>query len=162
MFIYNLKLNLKVVFVVLAILVAMFFVSLNFTKLLGIQKSPVKNMDVDFSIDTDNFSDSIRQIHEDIDGNIKKRVRITGFVFRMPDFKKNVFVCGRNILVGGEDKVAGILCELENAGEFKDGDWVSIYGEIRKGSYVSDMPIIKIKKIEKIAPYKDSYIPQLP
>lgn len=64
--------------------------------------------------------------------------------------------------------VVGFLCECENAKGFIDNSWVEITGEITKGDYHGDMPIIKIKDIknvqepsaeEYVYPPDDSYIP---
>lgn len=63
--------------------------------------------------------------------------------------------------------VVGFLCEFENAKDFKDDTWVNITGEITKGNYHGDMPIIKITHIENtekpseeyVYPPDDSYIP---
>ena len=63
--------------------------------------------------------------------------------------------------------VVGFLCEYNKAKEFSDNSWVEITGEIIKGDYHGDMPIIKITEIkntnkpndELVYPPDDSYIP---
>ena len=64
--------------------------------------------------------------------------------------------------------VVGFLCEYDNAKDFADNTWVKVTGEIYKGDYHGDMPIIKITNIqsvdkpsqeEYVYPPDDSYIP---
>ena len=61
-----------------------------------------------------------------------------------------------------------LLCEYDNAKDFSDNTWVKVTGEIYKGDYHGDMPIIKITNIqsvdkpsqeEYVYPPDDSYIP---
>ena len=46
----------------------------------------------DFVLTEDNYTSILKQIHENIDENIGKTVKMSGFVFRMPDFKEKYFV----------------------------------------------------------------------
>ena len=46
--------------------------------------------------------------------------------------------------------IVGFLCDYKDANFFENETWVEITGEITKGSYHGDMPIIKINKIDKI------------
>ena len=63
--------------------------------------------------------------------------------------------------------VVGFLCECNNAKDFENDSWVNVTGEIIKGDYHGDMPIIKIINIEHtekpseeyVYPPDDSYIP---
>lgn len=63
--------------------------------------------------------------------------------------------------------VVGFLCELDNAKDFSDDTWVNVSGEIIKGNYHGDMPIIKVTSIdcvdrpseEYVYPPDESYIP---
>lgn len=158
MFVYNLKVDSKLIAVGMIIIISMFIISLNFTNLFKKDKNNIPKEEIDFFIDTENFTQTIKQIHENIDNNIGKHIEITGFVFRMPDFQENYFVCGRNVVVDGEDKVAGIMCDYKNNGKFLDGKWVKIQGVIAKGNYKNEMPIITVKNIEEIDSYPDSYV----
>ena len=63
--------------------------------------------------------------------------------------------------------VVGFLCEYENAKDLKDDTWVTITGEITKGEYHGDMPIVKVLELtettrpteEYVYPPDESYIP---
>ena len=54
--------------------------------------------------------------------------------------------------------VVGFLCSYENANKFKNNSWVTITGEITKGYYHGDIPIIKIEKIEEIQKPEDALV----
>lgn len=159
MFVYNLKVNKKTILffvVLLAIVIGLFF-EISTLSSKGVPDITKEN--VDLVIDTKNFINGTKILHENLPNYIDKKVKISGFVFRMPDFNSNIFVCGRNVLVKGEDKIAGVLCCLENNSSYLDDEWVEIYGKITKGEYNdNEMPIIKIEKINKIAAPQDTYV----
>ena len=81
----------------------------------------------------------------------------------------NQFVLARDMIVSSNSQsvVVGFLCEYDNAKDFADNSWVQVTGEIFKGDYHGDMPIIKITNIERtekpseeyVYPPDDSYIP---
>ena len=54
--------------------------------------------------------------------------------------------------------VVGFLCEYENAKDFSNNAWVEITGEITKGNYHGDMPIIKITEIKKVDKPNEEYV----
>ena len=46
--------------------------------------------------------------------------------------------------------IVGFLCSLDSIKDFEDYTWVTITGEITKGTYNNaDIPIIKVTQIEK-------------
>lgn len=49
-----------------------------------------------------------------------------------------------------ESRIVGFLCEYDKANEFENNEWVKVEGKIEIGDYYGAMPIIKIKKIERI------------
>ena len=81
----------------------------------------------------------------------------------------NQFVLARDMIINSSSQfvVVGFLCELDNAKDFADNTWVNITGEITKGDYHGDMPIIRITEIksvdtpseEYVYPPDESYIP---
>ena len=85
------------------------------------------------------------------------------------DLQENQFVLARNMIVSSNSQtvVVGFLCECDNAKVFENDTWVNVTGEIVKGNYHGDMPIIKITNIEHtekpseeyVYPPDDSYIP---
>lgn len=157
MFIYNFKVNMKVVIIAcvcIAIISAIFIqISANTS---SIETSTKENYD--YILTDDNFSNTLKSIHDNIDKNINKKVKISGFVFRMPDFKEDFFVCGRNMKLENEDKIVGFLCQSNSAKDFKDDTWVEVTGTIVKGFYQDNMPVIKVEKINKIDTPKNTYV----
>ena len=142
MYICNLKLNFKKIFIVLAIIavcVALFIEVNNRTK-----------KDFDYILTEENFTTTLQSVHDNIDENIGKTVKLSGFIFRLPDFKKGYFVCGRNMMYMDDEKVVGFLCSYDKAVNFNDSEWVEITGIFVKGYYMSDMPVIKVESINKI------------
>ena len=90
--------------------------------------------------------------------NFNNDVTISGFVFTMPDFKDNYFVCARNMILSGNEKVVGFLCNYEKAYELLESEWVEVTGIIEKGFYQTDMPVIKVKTIKKITAPQNSFV----
>ncbi len=159
MFVYNFKLNIKKVMIVLGIIAVAVAISLE----LGLFKKDNKNIniydnDFDYVISETNFTNMLKTIHENIDENIGKTVSISGFVFTMPDFKDNYFVCGRNMILSGDEKVVGFLCNFDEASDLLESEWVEVTGVIEKGFYQTDMPIIKVKSLKKITAPENTFV----
>ena len=99
----------------------------------------------------------------------KIRANIRSFECGIYDFSDNQFVLARNMIISSDFNyvVVGFLCECENAKNFEDGTWVNLTGEIYKGNYHGDMPIIKVIDIkqcdkpneEVVYPPDENYIP---
>ena len=142
MYICNLKLNLKKIFIVIAIIaicIALFIEINSRTKI-----------EFDYILTEENFTTILQSVHDNIDENIGKTVKLSGFIFRLPDFKKGYFVCGRNMMYMNDEKVVGFLCSYDKDFTFDDSEWVEITGKFVKGYYMSDMPVIKVETITKI------------
>lgn len=117
-----------------------------------------------------NYTNILKTVHENIDNYIGKKICFTGYVYRVLDLQGNQFVLARDMIVSSNSQsvVVGFLCEYDNAKDFADNTWVKVTGEIYKGDYHGDMPIIKITNIqsvdkpsqeEYVYPPDDSYIP---
>ena len=121
-------------------------------------------------ISVKNYTNVLKAVHENIDYYIGKKICFTGYVYRVLDLQNNQFVLARDMIVNSNSQtvVVGFLCEYDSAKDFTDNSWVQITGEIIKGDYHGDMPIIKITDIkivdkpsqeEYVYPPDDSYIP---
>ena len=122
-------------------------------------KSTISGSDnYDYVLKDDNYLSILKNVHENIDENVGKTVKITGYIFRMPDFDENTFVVGKNIVWNSEDSIAGFMCVSKNSKDFKDNEWVEITGIISKGKYVSDMPIIQVGSIKKVEAPKNTFL----
>lgn len=160
MFICNVKISIKKIIIVLGIIVVAIAIALE----LGLFSSNNKNganiynENFDYEITEANFTNMLKKIHENINDNIGKSVKISGFVFTMPDFKDNYFVCGRNMILSGNEKVVGFLCNYVKAHELLEAEWVEVTGIIEKGFYQTDMPVIKVKTINKITAPENTFV----
>lgn len=158
MFIVNFKLDIKKILLVCFILGLAIAAIVEFSNMDATTVSSKKDKAYDYLINETNFCEAIKNIHDDIDNNINKTIKISGFVFRMPDFKDTYFVCGRNVIKDSEDMVAGILCETNDASKLLDNEWVEITGIISKCDYNGEMPVIKIGSIEKITAPNNTFV----
>lgn len=117
-----------------------------------------------------NYTNILKSVHENIDSYVGKKICFTGYVYRVLDLQDNQFVLARDMIVNSNSQtvVVGFLCEYDESKNFDDNTWVQVTGEIFKGDYHGDMPIIKvtdIKSVDKpsqeeyVYPPDDSYIP---
>ncbi len=160
MFVWNIKLNFKkllFICIIIAVVIAV-FIELNNMESLDVENKEIKAEKYDYVLSDSHFATILKSIHDNINKNVGKTIKMSGFVFRMPDFKDNNFVCGRNMIVAGEDKVVGFLCDYKLAKDFKDDEWVEITGTIVLGTYIDSVPVIKIKEIKKIPPLSNTYV----
>jgi len=159
MFVCNVKISIKKIMIILGIIAVIIAIMLE----LGIFGDDNKNVNIynesfDYVITQSNFTNMLKDIHENIDGNIGKTVSISGFVFTMPDFKDNYFVCGRNMILSGNEKVVGFLCDYNKAAELLEAEWIEVTGTIEKGFYQTDMPVIKVKTLNKITAPENTFV----
>lgn len=117
-----------------------------------------KNENYDITFTEENYTATLNEIHSNIDSYLGKTVKISGFVFKMPDFKEEYFVCGRNTIFNGEDTVAGFLCQNKDASKLIDNEWIEVTGVIIKGEYNGTMPIIQVGNITKITAPANTFV----
>lgn len=154
MFVFNFKFNYKKILIWGLIILGVIFIGF---KGIDIYKGFSAN-NYDYVLDTDNFTNYLKSIHDNIDENFGKTIKISGFVFTLEDFKDTNFVCGRNMILNNEEKVVGFLCEYEKAKDLAEGQWVEITGTIIPGYYMTDMPVIQVKTIENITAPINTYV----
>lgn len=117
-----------------------------------------------------NYTNVLKTVHENINSYVGKKICFTGYVYRVLDLQENQFVLARDMIVNSNSQtvVVGFLCEYDESKNFEDNTWVQVTGEIYKGDYHGDMPIIKVTNIktvdrpsqeEYVYPPDDSYIP---
>lgn len=158
MFVVNFKLNFKKI-LIFCVVVALFIATIiefGTGENVNTVNSNISNYDFDFN--DENYISNLKTIHENIDQNLGKTVHLTGFVYKMDDFKENYIVCGRNTIVNNEDKVAGILCDYKDANKLTENEWIEITGVISKGEYNGVMPIIKVGTIKKVTAPANTFI----
>lgn len=175
MFIYNFKLNgkllTKIIFIIIGLIVTAYFL-ISAWKIYS-NSFKVKDEQQEeniINITADNYTDILKTVHDDLDSYIGKKICFCGYVYRMYDFKDTQFVLARDMLIptNNQSLIVGFLCDSKKAKDFENNTWVEISGEITKGSYHGEIPIIKINKIKKIDkpnenvnvyPPNDTYVP---
>lgn len=163
MFVYNVKFNgkalVKLLFVIVAIAVTIYFV-VSAWKIYNNSfkvKDEIISPDV-MQLTAENYTNILKSVHDDIDSYVGKKICFTGYVYRVLDFKETEFVLARDMIISSDMQtlVVGFLCDSKNANDFENDSWVEITGEITQGSYHGDMPIIKVKDIKQIEKPKDN------
>ena len=102
-------------------------------------------------MDTENFTQILKESHEDPYSYLNHRIICSGYLFRAKDFRENQFVVARDMLVGeGESRIVGFLCESEEIKNFESNEWIQIDGVFTIGNYHGAMPIIQVTSIKKV------------
>ena len=175
MFVYNLKINgskvFKTFFIVVILLIICIMGIVLFRIFNGANKAStcMPNSYI-YEISAKNYTNVLKTVHENIDNYVGMKIKFTGYVYRVSDLTENQFVLARDMIVSSNSSqylVVGFLCEYEKAKDYSDDTWVTITGEITKGDYHGDMPILKIIDIsesekpseEYVYPPDESYIP---
>ena len=178
MFIYNLKINggmaLKIIIVMLSIFMLIvfgisvyriFFTSGKFSVDDRLEASEITE------IKPDNYANILQAVHDNIDSYVGMKIKFTGYMYRLIDFKDEQFVLARDMFINEEKTqsvVVGFLSEYKEVQNFKDGEWVEIIGVIEKGKYHNkEIPIIKVTELQQttapenpfVMPPSDTYIP---
>ena len=113
-----------------------------------------------FEVNEDNYTNILKASNENIDSYVGCKVHITGYVYRLLNFKENQFVIARDMIISPDKQtlVVGFLCEYEKAKDFPDGTWVDITGEIKKGDFNGNIALLKILSIQKIENPENPYV----
>lgn len=176
MFVYNLKLDKPkikkygiiggiVVASVVLILIAYNALSSNFVFKVDDDITP---KDVN-EISAQNYTNILKSVHDDLNTYVGQKIKFTGYVYRVYDFNSNQFVLARNMVISSDFQtvVVGFLCESHETCNYENNTWIEIEGEITKGNYHGEAPVIKVTKIkntdkpsdEYVYPPDDNYIP---
>lgn len=175
MFVCNVKVNgnkiFKIFFTIVTIILVFILIFVSYKVFSGAKSSTSSCMppnDV-FTIYSNNYTNVLKTVHDDIDTYVGKKINFTGYVYRILDLKDNQFILARNMIISSDFKyvVVGFLCEYEDIKNFEEETWVNVTGEITKGDYHGDMPIIKVIDItpcdkpneELVYPPDENYIP---
>ena len=166
MFIYNLKVDgnklgkiflgiLFVIILIITVVVCYRVLGNNFFK----TNDSIKIDDVQ-ELNVTNYTNVLKNVHENLDNYIGQKIKFSGYVYRMIDFTEKEFVLGRDMIISSDFQtvVVGFLCECDEAINYEDKTWIEIEGEITKGNYHGEMPIIRIEKIQKIEKPSEEYV----
>ncbi len=155
MYICNLKLNTKKILIICLVIAIVVTLGI---EIASMSSKKTTGVTYDYELNDSNFTTVLKSVHEDINSNIGKTIKVSGFVFKLYDFKENNFVCGRDMVLDGEEKVVGFLCEYENAKDIAYGEWVEITGTIKLGYYMCEMPVIQIESLKKIPAPANTFV----
>lgn len=175
MFVYNLKVNGNIVFKVILfsiIIVALIILILsvfniysksNFNSDSCVPTSSITN------ISTNQYTNILKEVYDNPDNYVGQSINFTGYVYRLSDMKDNEFVLARDMLINSDSQsvVVGFLCNSKDTNTFKNGTWVNVSGNIVKGYYHNQIPVIEITQIKEaqkpddcfVYPPDSSYIP---
>ncbi|MCF0126412.1 MAG: hypothetical protein HUJ68_11805 [Clostridia bacterium] len=116
-----------------------------------------------------NYTNVLKAVHDNIDDYIGTNINFTGYIYRISDLQDNQFILARDMIISSNNQyvIVGFLCENKDAKDFQDGTWVEITGQIYKGNYHGDMPIVSVTSIiqtevpndEYVYPPDENYIP---
>ena len=160
MFVCNVKLNKNMIFktsLIIMMLIALIIAIIGAYKILNKIKKTENNL-LDDSIPSSevaqikpqDYTNILKAVHDDIDTYVGQKVSFSGYVYRLNGFSKDQFVLARDMDIGNNQSlVVGFLCSSERAEEFVSYTWVEVTGEITKGYYNGETPILKITAIEK-------------
>ena len=167
MFICNVKMNKKlftkllIAFFVIVIIIVFIIVGHRFYN----NMSRVRvNDDIpttsSLEINCNNYTNILKDSHENIDKYVGKKIKFVGFVYRLYDFSENQFVLAREMIISSDNQavVVGFLSDYKNANDFEDGTWVEAEGVIEKGNYHGDLPVIKINSLKEVPVPSDEYV----
>ena len=164
MFIFNLKINgnklFKIVIFILILISLVITSMICYDILLKPNYDSSKSYNNICKINESNYTNVLKEVHDNIDKYIDKQIDFVGYVYRDIDFNQNQFVLARDMVVSSDFKtvVVGFLCEEKSIKEYEDGCWIHIQGKIAKGNYHGEMPVIKINKIEKTKKPQEEYV----
>lgn len=166
MFVYNLKLNGTKLFRIIIIgivIIALIILSLsvyNFyykSKFILNDGLPTNSI---AHIESNQYTSILKEVYENIDTYVGQSINFTGYVYKLYDLKDTEFVLARDMLINSDSQtvVVGFLCSYDKAKDFKEGTWVNVTGNIIKGYYHNEIPVIDITKMEETKRPEDVYV----
>ncbi len=168
MFVFNVKVNgsklFKTFFICVIILLLIIVGIVVFRVIFGAKNNPNTSSCLPQSgvstISSNNYTNVLKAVHDNIDDYVGVKINFTGYVYRVLDLKDNQFVLARDMVISSDFQsvIVGFLCEYDKASEFQDNTWVEITGEITKGNYHGDMPIVKVTKMNEVTKPNDEYV----
>jgi len=166
MFVYNFKVNGNVIFrtiiisiVVISLIILTFSVYNFYNKSKFILSDDIPLNSV-ATIESNEYTNILQQVYENVDTYVGQTINFTGYVYKLYDLKDSEFVLARDMLINSDSQtvVVGFLCSYENAGNLKAGTWINVTGEIIKGYYHNQIPVININKIEETTKPEDEFV----
>lgn len=167
MFICNLKINSKNIFkfiLVIAIIISIIFFIISAIRIFIASNVFTTNDELPkgdvYTISASNYTNVLKAVHENLGNYIGQKVEFEGYVYKVPDIDSRQFILARDMIINSnlQTLVVGFLCEYEDSINLSEKTWVKITGEIQKGNYNGEIPVIKILSLEKIDKPSDEYV----
>ncbi len=171
MFVYNVKFssrNFFKVIIAIMVIVALIMTGIAIYKTFKNVRSTNDTDDV-YTIDSNNYTNILKAVHENLNDYIGQKISFSGYVYRVYDLQENQFVLARDMVIDSDFNtlVVGFLCQSDDVKNIQDGTWLNIVGEIQKGYYHGDIPVIEVSQLVEIPkpadtnvyPPDDYYIP---
>ena len=112
------------------------------------------------TIKPENYTNILKAVHENLDTYIGQKISFSGYIYRLSGFAENQFVLARDMDIGNKQTlIVGFLCSYDKANEFENYTWVTVTGEIIKGNYNGEIPLLNILSIEKTNRPENSNVP---
>lgn len=164
MFVFNIKMNrnllknIIIIAIILLLVVVFMVVGYKFydsTSKVRINDDIPASDNSIIEINANNYTNILKDSHENIDKYVGKRIKFTGFVYRLYDFDEDQFVLGREMIISSDNHVVvvGFLCrncandiDIQN---FKDRSWVEVEGVITEGEYHGKLPVVNVECIKE-------------
>lgn len=107
----------------------------------------------------ENYTSILKEVHDNIDNYIDKKIISTGYIFRASDFNNTQFVVARDMLISENDyKIVGFLCEFNEIDNYENNIWVEISGTIKLKDYHGPMPVIEVTNIKRITTPNETFV----
>ena len=119
MFIYNFKVNGKICFKILMLIMGVIVLAifaLSVYKLLLAQEEIITtNDEIRHSNITEippkDYTNILKAVHENLNSYVGKEIKFSGYVYRVIDFSNNQFVLARDMILDSQSYVLGLLSE---------------------------------------------------
>lgn len=153
MYICNLKFDIKKILIIIGAIALCIALIVEIGSRLNENKKQY-----DYVLTESNFTSILKTVHDNIDENVNKTIKLSGFIFKLPDFEDGYFVCGRNMILDNDEKIVGFLCNYNGNFKLEDSKWIEVTGHIEKGFYTTDMPVIIVESIKEISAPTNTFV----
>lgn len=172
MIIYNVKLNKRLIFKFILMVMLIICISIGIMGIYNICKNINKNKEynlIDDSIPSseyaniakENYTNILNEVHNNIDLYVGQKISFSGYIYRLNNFSDDQFVLARDMDIGNNQTlIVGFLCSCNKVKDYATYTWVNIKGEITKGTYnETNIPILKITSIEETQKPENATVP---
>ena len=163
MFICNFKINGKKIWKVCLVILGILIIALmifSIFKIVSTSKHTLSEANDIIEITTNEYTNFLKSSHESINNYVGKTYKLTGYVYRLPDFSSTQFVLARTMIIDDNSGavIVGILSECTTAQDYDSGCWVEATGTIKKGKYNGEIPVLEISNIKTIKAPEDEFV----